>query len=398
MPTDVVVVGGGPAGSAVARAAVRHGLTAVVVDPAPHAPWPATYGAWADELPASFPADVIGARLSPAPVVTGSGERLALPREYVMLSTSALRAHLVDPAVPRVAGSVVALNTTGGRTAVVTADGQRIRGRVVIDTSGAARTLTGGPAPEPAARQTAYGVVVPASDADELAFMDWRADHGHRGWPTFLYAVPLAGGQVLLEETALARRPALPIAALRRRLRHRLAARGIELDPAAPTERVTITVDTPVTTGRGPVVPFGAAAPLVHPATGYSLAASLRLAAPMAEALAAHLAGASPDPLDAAAAAREVVWSRGARVVHHLRRRGLEATLALPPEGVAAFFEVFFHLPIEHQRAYLSNRDDPVAVMAAMAAVFRAADRPLRRHLVRWGGAPWGAAPLAMAP
>ena len=31
--------------------------------------------------------------------------------------------------------------------------------------------------------------------------------------------------------------------------------------------------------------------------------------------------------------------------------------------------------------------------MAAMAAVFAAADGPLKRHLVRWGGVPIGDAP-----
>ena len=41
---------------------------------------------------------------------------------------------------------------------------------------------------------TAAPVVTPG----HALFMDWRPDHGEHGWPTFLYGVPLGGGQVLL--------------------------------------------------------------------------------------------------------------------------------------------------------------------------------------------------------
>ena len=64
--------------------------------------------------------------------------------------------------------------------------------------------------------------------------MDWTVAAGtDPGWPTFLYAVPLGGGRVLLEETSLARRPGLPMAALRDRLLTRLARYGITPSPDA---------------------------------------------------------------------------------------------------------------------------------------------------------------------
>ena len=96
--------------------------------------------------------------------------------------------------------------------------------------------------------------------------MDWRPDHGESGWPTFLYAVPLGGGAVLLEETSLARRPGLPQPVLRRRLHARLARHGIAAPTDAPVERVRFPVDRPRHATPG-VLGFGAAAPLVHPAT-----------------------------------------------------------------------------------------------------------------------------------
>jgi lycopene beta-cyclase len=118
---------------------------------------------------------------------------------------------------------------------------------------------------------------------------------------------------------------------------------------------------------------FGAAAPLIHPATGFSVATALTLA----PVLAAALAG--PRPV---AAARGVVWPRQALAVHGLRRIGLEALLRMPPQEVPSFFEVFFSLPEEHRRAYLTGRTDLPGTMVAMGALFRRAGWPLRARLV----------------
>ena len=46
--------------------------------------------------------------------------------------------------------------------------------------------------------------------------------------PSFLYAMPLGGARVFLEETCLVAKPALPFAVLKRRLRRRLAAMGLK--------------------------------------------------------------------------------------------------------------------------------------------------------------------------
>jgi lycopene beta-cyclase len=146
----------------------------------------------------------------------------------------------------------------------------------------------------------------------------------------------------------------------------------------AADERVHFPVDgrryrSPATLG------FGAAAPLVHPASGFSVATALRLAPLVADALAAHLPA---DPKAALAAARAVVWSPGARAVHTLRGRGLEALLRMPPAEVPAFFEVFFALPEHHRWAYLTGRDDLGGAVAAMNALFGRAGWGLRGRLV----------------
>jgi lycopene beta-cyclase len=52
--------------------------------------------------------------------------------------------------------------------------------------------------------------------------------------------------------------------------------------------------------------------------------------------------------------------------------------LNLPPAQVPRMFELFFSLPANLQRAYLSGREDLHGTAAAMAALFRAADLPMR--------------------
>jgi lycopene beta-cyclase len=413
---DVLVVGAGPAGRALAGACARAGLRTTLVDPAPHRPFAATYGCWTAELPAWLPDGVVAARAVGRAIGRESHD---LGWEYAVLDVPALRAHLDEGLddVEVVTGRVAALgadrgvSTRGPGSSVRLTTGAELLASVVVDAAGRAQPLaaaggrrsagTASEHPEPpvessadrfaassarrvAAEQTAFGIVVPAEAAaplvapGEALFMDWRPDHGEPGWPTFLYGIPLGGGMVLLEETSLARRPGLPVPVLRRRLHARLARYGIVPADDAGTETVRFPVDRP-RHHTGGVLGFGAAAPFVHPASGFSIATSLRLAEPVATALAARL---PRGPGAALAAAREVVWSRPARAVDRFRRIGLEAMLRMPPDEVPGFFDVFFALPERDRWAYLTGRNDLRGTTRTMMALFSASDPRLRRRLV----------------
>ncbi|MEU4741416.1 lycopene cyclase family protein [Actinosynnema sp. NPDC023658] len=342
---DVVVVGGGPAGRALARACAARGLVTTVVDPNPGRSWRATYAAWVDELPDDAPVAVATSR---ARAWTTAEHVLA--RGYAVLDNERLRS--LPDEVRVVAGRVV--SWTG--SAATLADGRVLRGRVV-DASG----VVGG-----GAAQTAVGVVVPAGravpfvGADEALIMDWRRPPAATtADPSFLYAIPVSADGVLLEETSLARRPGLPLRELRLRLHARLAVHGIPVP--VDEERVRIALD-----GRARDGAFGAAAGWVHPATGYSVAVALRRAPVVAEAL---------------AAGRPVVRSAAERAVRALRSRGLAALLALPPDDVPEFFDGFFRLPDRAQRAYLGGHDDLRGTVEAMVRLFGSASWGMRGRL-----------------
>jgi lycopene beta-cyclase len=372
---DVLVGGAGPAAWAVASACARLGLRTALVAPRPSAPWPATYGLWADEV-ALLPAGTRHVRARAR--VHAGGERW-LARDYAVLDNESLRAGLAHPEVEvragrledRCAGAKVVVDATGSHQP---AHGDRSPADL--------RRRGPSPGPRPVshsarlAEQTAFGVLVPAEVAaplvgpGEAVFMDWRQPAA--GPATFLYAIPLPDGRVLLEETALAARPGLGLADLRARLLTRLAGHGI--DPGdAPVDRVRFPLERP--RPRPHVIPFGAAGGLVHPATGYSVADSLRLAPAVAAAI--HRAG----PARARRAALRVLWSPAARAVYRLRRAGLGTLLAIPPESTAEFFALFFGLPPHRQRAFLSQRENLAGTVMAMATMFRHASPPLRRAM-----------------
>lgn len=325
----------------------------IAVDPHPHRRWTPTYSAWLDELPGWLDPSAIAVTV-PGPAVWTT-RRQEIERTYCVLDTAGLQASLELDGVDVRAQRADDLTATTVRLD----DGTTLRGRHVVDARGT-------PAGSELAEQTAFGVVLSRSAALPLLdgagawFMDWRRDNGapRDATPSFLYVVPLSDEQVLVEETCLVGRPALGLPELHIRLKHRLGERGIDWSDDAPIERVRFSVQPPPVPPRqkGRTIPtrFGSRADLMHPATGYSVAASLATVDAMVSQLGTSTSTTSPS-----------VW-----MVQRLRNLGLRTALNLTPELVPEFFASFFALPVDLQRAYLSGRSDARGTMTAMLRMF----------------------------
>ncbi|SDP97532.1 lycopene cyclase family protein [Lentzea jiangxiensis] len=372
---DVLIVGAGPAGRALGAECDRRGLRVALVEEHPDRPWRQTFGAWDDELPAGVPV------AATAPVLRAmTTTQHTIARPYSVMDNERLRDWLSTPDLPVHRGRAVQTvrGTTGA--AVRLACGRELAATLVVDASGHHRALAG----HVPAAQTAYGLKIAQDRVAELVrpgealFMDWTQPAAtETDWPTFLYGVPLGDGRVLLEETSLARRPGLPLRELRTRLFSRLHARGVRTDDA-DVEKVHFPVEQAARSSAR-VASFGAAAGMIHPSTGYGLATSLSLASPVAAAVALSLPN---GPAAAETAFRKAVWPASAKLVHQLRRRGMESVLAMPPNEIPRFFEAYFRLPAHHQRAYLSGRTDLLGTLHAMSALFGHADWPVRLRTV----------------
>jgi lycopene cyclase-like protein len=386
---DALVIGKGPAGLAAAAELAERGLSVGVLGP-PGLAWPARYGAWMDELEEAGCPAVVQNRWTRVTVDTGS-RRLDVGRAYGRIDNARL-AGLLAGRVERhggrwIDGEAVSAEHGPASSAVALADGARVEARVVVDASGhRPRLVRKDASPEPA-YQTALGWTLETDahpfGADEAVLMDWSDTHlpraERRGNPTFLYAFGLGGRRVFVEETALAARPAAPYDFLRGRLKLRLAALGIDASAVAAEEKVWIPMGGAVPKPQR-VVGFGAAAAMVHPATGYSVARSLLAAPALARALADELGrGAAPDA--AARAAWEAVWPQDRRRRHALFRFGMEMLVRFDAEETRAFFDAFFALPPDDWRAFMSDRASAPGLGRVMARFFAAVPGRVRRAL-----------------
>ena len=255
--------------------------------------------------------------------------------------------------------------------------GSSLRCTVVVDCTGAESRLTtrrgpdvGAPIPPPGF-QVAYGVECLVRDLgpyadDAMLLFDYRTDHlpaaEQRAPPTFLYAMPLGtdgGGprRVFFEETSLVARPAVTLAECERRLKLRLAHLGIDVVEVCadePPELCYIPMGGPRPDPRQRVVAFGAAAALVHPATGYQLCRALAAAPHLSGALGRALRQ-SPDPDRAARAAYAAVWSRQASLQREFALFGGEFLMTLDAEALRGWFAGFFALDEEVWGGFLAG-------------------------------------------
>jgi lycopene cyclase-like protein len=396
---DALVIGKGPAGLAAAAEFADRGLSVGVAGP-PGTRWPALYGAWADEVEGVDCPDVVQNRWTEVTVDAGGGAR-GVGRAYVRLDNAALAGWLSGRCgrlgVRWIDGQVTEVAHGGASSTAAVEGAAPVEARVVVDASGHRSPFVRRDAqPEPA-YQTAVGWRLETEThpwaADRAVLMDWSDGHlpaGERGGvPTFLYAFPLGGGRVFVEETALAARPAAPHDRLRGRLEQRLRALGI--DAAARVggeERVWIPMGGALPPAQR-TIGFGAAAGMVHPTTGYSVVRSLKAAPALADAVAKGL-GDGGSAERAAKAAWGAVWPADRRRRHALYRFGLEVLLGLDARETREFFGAFFALPARDWAGYLADALPARDLAGVMARFFAAAPPALRKKLAAGAMSPAG--------
>ena len=91
---------------------------------------------------------------------------------------------------------------------------------------------------------------------------------------------------ILSRKRPLSASPPVGFDVLERRLNQRLAARGVSITEVHEVERCLFPMNLPMPDFSQPVVGFGGAASMVHPATGYMVGALLRRSPSLADAIA----------------------------------------------------------------------------------------------------------------
>ena len=401
---DVLVLGGGPAALCIASELNQRGVAVAGVAPDPvDAPWPNTYGIWADELKAVGLERLLEHRWSDTVSYFGEGgttaqdQRYAHGIDYGLFDRAALQRYWLERADGVVWHQDTAerVEVRGSATSVSCASGTTLQARVVIDASGSRTPHIRRPDQGPVAGQAAYGVVGRFSkhpiEPGRFGLMDYRCDHlsdaQRHEPPTFLYAMDLGDGVFFVEETSLALAPAVPYEVLKQRLQQRLDLRGVEINEVIHEELCLFPMNLPLPDRNQPVLAFGGAASMVHPASGYMVGSLLRRGPDLAEALAVALA--NPGLASAALAQRgwQALWPIELVLRHQLYQFGLGRLMGFNETLLRTHFATFFSLPREEWFGFLTNTLPLPRLMAVMLRLFTLSPWALRRGLVL-GAAP----------
>jgi len=363
---DILILGCGPAGLALARQARNRGLDVACMAPQPSAEWSQTLCSWMDEL------DGIPTRAGWKSIAVRLDEdrEHRFDRSYGLIDNRALKA-LLSAGVPFITESATQLENFSDHSRV---NGHRAR--IVVDATGHVPALARCPKAPPVGWQTAYGLELQVEhglDTDTGVFMDFS---GPGSTATFLYALPLSKDRLFVEETSLIARKPLPFDILRNRLERRLDRRGIPRGRVLAEEKCRFPMGGPLPPSQR-VVGFGAAAGMVHPATGYSVGRTLRAADRLATALNPEL-----PPDQASTLAWKAVWPPAARRARALHMVGARVLTELDLSGTRAFFHTFFGLP---EPLWVSYLDADVEPIEPMLRFFARAEPDIRRRLLAAG-------------
>lgn len=371
---DLAVVGGGPAGLAVAQLVAEAGLSVCSIDPSPKVIWPNNYGVWVDEFEAMDLLDCLDTTWSGAVVYIKDGVNKDLDRPYGRVNRKRLKSKMMQKCISNGVkfhqAKVIKVIHEESKSLLICNDGVTIQASVVLDATGFSRCLVQYDKPYNPGYQVAYGILAEVEghpfDPEKMVFMDWRDSHldGDRVLkernskvPTFLYAMPFSSNSIFLEETSLVARPGLRMEDIQERMEARLKHLGIRVKSIEEDERCVIPMGGPLPVLPQRVVGIGGTAGMVHPSTGYMVARTLAAAPIVAKAIVKYLGSRKSFAGDELSSE---VWKDLWPIERRRQREffcfGMDILLKLDLPGTRRFFDAFFDLEPRYWHGFLSSR------------------------------------------
>nr|AOH73308.1 lycopene epsilon-cyclase [Elaeagnus umbellata] len=403
---DLVVIGCGPAGLALASESAKLGLKVGLIGP--DLPFTNNYGVWEDEFKDLGLEDCIEHVWPDTIVYLDNDNPILVGRPYGRVSRHLLHEELLSRCVE---SGVSYLNSrveriiepANGHSLVVCEHDTVVPCSLATVASGAAsgkllQYEVGGPK---VSVQTAYGLEVEVDnnpyDPSLMVFMDYRdytkpkVPCSESQYPTFLYAMPMSPTRVFFEETCLASKDAMPFDLLKKKLLSRLKTMGIQILKTYEEEWSYIPVGGSLPNTEQKNLAFGAAASMVHPATGYSVVRSLSEAPKCASAIADILKkGHSKDILyqdrsieNISMQAWNALWPQERKRQRAFFLFGLALITQLDIEGIRTFFRTFFQLPEWMWQGFLGSTLSSADLAVFALYMFVIAPNDLRMCLFR---------------
>lgn len=403
---DLVVIGCGPAGLALAAESAKLGLKVGLIGP--DLPFTNNYGVWEDEFKALGLEECIEQVWRDTLVYIDDNNPIYIGRAYGRVSRHLLQKELVkrcfESGVSYLSAKVERImEGLDGHSLVACERDINIRCRLATVASGAASGKlleyeVGGPR---VCVQTAYGVEVEVENSpynpDLMVFMDYR-DYSKQNfqsleakYPTFLYAMPMSPTRIFFEETCLASSDAMPFDLLKRKLMARLQTMGIRIIKTYEEEWSYIPVGGSLPSTEQRNLAFGAAASMVHPATGYSVVRSLSEAPKYASAIANIIRNEQSKNAilrqrnieNISMQAWNTLWPQERKRQRAFFLFGLSLIVQLDIEGIRTFFRTFFQVPKWMWEGFLGSNLSSGDLVLFAFYMFILAPNGLRTRLVR---------------
>ncbi|GAA0187373.1 oxygenase [Lithospermum erythrorhizon] len=371
---DLAVVGGGPAGLAVAQQVSEAGLSVCSIDPFPKLIWPNNYGVWVDEFEAMDLLDCLDTTWSGATVFINDNSTKDLGRPYGRVNRKQLKSKMMQKCISNGVkfhqAKVIKVIHEESKSYLICNDGVTIQASVVLDATGFSRSLVQYDKVYNPGYQVAYGILAEVEehpfDVNKMVFMDWRDSHlinnpelkeKNSRLPTFLYAMPFSKNRIFLEETSLVARPGLAMDDIQERMVARLKHLGIKITSIEEDERCVIPMGGPLPILPQRVVGIGGTAGMVHPSTGYMVARTLAAAPVVANAIVKYL-GSETNLMgnELSAEVWKDLWPIERRRQREFFCFGMDVLLKLDLPATRRFFDAFFDLEPRYWHGFLSSR------------------------------------------
>ncbi|CAN4109171.1 unnamed protein product [Withania somnifera] len=393
---DLAVVGGGPAGLAVAQQVSEAGLSVCSIDPSPKLIWPNNYGVWVDEFEAMDLLDCLDATWSGAVVYVDDDRTKDLDRPYGKVNRKQLKSKMMQKCI------LNGVIHEEAKSMLICSDGVTIQAKVVLDATGFSRCLVQYDRPYNPGYQVAYGILAEVEehpfDTSKMLFMDWRDSHlnnnmelkeRNRKVPTFLYAMPFSSNRIFLEETSLVARPGLRMDDIQERMVARLSHLGIQVKSIEEDERCVIPMGGPLPVIPQRVVGIGGTAGMVHPSTGYMVARTLAAAPIVANAIIQYL-GSDKDHLgdELSTSVWKDLWPIERRRQREFFCFGMDILLKLDLSATRRFFDAFFDLEPRYWHGFLSSQLFLPELMFFGLSLFSRASNTSRLEIMTKGTLP----------
>ncbi|KAL9256603.1 Lycopene epsilon cyclase, chloroplastic-like protein [Drosera capensis] len=402
---DLVVIGCGPAGLSLAAETAKLGLKVGLIGP--DLPFTNNYGVWEDEFNDLGLQSCIEHVWHDTIIYLDDDNPLFIGRAYGRVSRHLLLEELVrrclESGVSYLSSKVESIvEGANGNSHVICESNVVIPCRLATVASGAAsgkllQYEVDGPR---VSVQTAYGVEVEVEscpyDPNLMVFMDYRDFSRQKNqspeaeYPTFLYAMPMSPTRIFFEETCLASKDAMPFELLKTKLLSRLETMGVRVIKTYEEEWSYIPVGGSLPNTEQKNLAFGAAASMVHPATGYSVVRSLTEAPKYASSIARIIKSSESKNMlvhkssfNVSMQAWRTLWPQERKRQRAFFLFGLALIVQLDIEGIRTFFNTFFRLPKWMWWGFLGSTLSSTDLILFAFYMFVIAPSNLRMNLIR---------------